>query len=116
MSNNTGNTILALLTGTAVGVGLGLLYAPQSGEKTRKQLKDEADHLKENLNRKYDETSSSLSDYAKSARKSIEERLEKTFSNASNKADDMLSNLENELAELKKKNAELQKELKSSKK
>jgi len=56
MANNTGNTILALLTGTAVGVGLGLLYAPQSGKKTRKQLRDESDHLQDNLNKKYKET------------------------------------------------------------
>ena len=37
---------------------------------------------------------------------------EKTFSNANTKADDMLSKLENELEELKKKNQELQKEIK----
>lgn len=112
MANNTGNTILALLTGTAVGVGLGLLYAPQSGEKTRKQLRDEADHLQDNLNRKYKETSSHLSEYAAEAKKNIEEKLEQTFSNVNNKADDMLNKLEDELSELRRKNAELQKELK----
>ncbi|MBZ9652863.1 YtxH domain-containing protein [Psychroflexus montanilacus] len=112
MANNTGNTILALLTGTAVGVGLGLLYAPQSGEKTRKQLKDEADHLQDNLNKKYKETSSQLNSFASEAKKSIEEKLEQTFSNVNNKADDMLNKLEGELGELRKKNAELQKELK----
>ncbi|MBZ9778501.1 YtxH domain-containing protein [Psychroflexus sp. CAK8W] len=112
MANNTGNTILALLTGTAVGVGLGLLYAPQSGEKTRKQLRDESDHLQDNLNKKYKETSSQLSEYAAEAKKNIEEKLEKTFSSVNNKADDMLAKLEGELGELKKKNADLQKELK----
>lgn len=112
MANNTGNTILALLTGTAVGVGLGLLYAPQSGEKTRKQLRDEADHLQDTLNKKYKETSTHLSDYADQAKKTIEEKLESTFSNVSNKADGMLAKLESELNELKQKNADLQKELK----
>lgn len=112
MANNTGNTILALLTGTAVGVGLGLLYAPQSGEKTRKQLKDEADHLQDNLNKKYKETSSQLNSFASEAKKNIEEKLEQTFSNVNNKADDMLNKLEGELGELRKKNEELQKELK----
>lgn len=112
MANNTGNTILALLTGTAVGVGLGLLYAPQSGDKTRKQLKDEAEHLQDSLNKKYLETSSQLNELAAQAKTKLEERLESTFSNANSKADDMLSKLETELAELKKKNEELQKEFK----
>ncbi|PKG43531.1 YtxH domain-containing protein [Psychroflexus sp. MES1-P1E] len=113
MGNKTGNTILALITGTALGVGLGLLYAPQSGKKTRKQLKDEADHLQENLNKKYKETSSHLSAFSEEAKKSIEEKLDKTFSNASTKADGMLSKLESELDQLKKKNSNLQKELKN---
>lgn len=112
MANNTGNTILALLTGTAVGVGLGLLYAPQSGEKTRKQLRDEADHLQDNLNKKYKETSSHLSDFASEAKRNLEDKLDKTFSNVNNKADEMLNKLEGELGELRKKNSELQKELK----
>ena len=46
MANNTGNTIIALATGITIGAGIGLLYAPQSGDKTRKQLKDEAAAIK----------------------------------------------------------------------
>lgn len=36
---NTGSTLLALITGAAIGAGVGLLYAPDSGEKTRKKFK-----------------------------------------------------------------------------
>lgn len=35
----------ALLAGLGVGVGLGVLFAPQSGEKTRKDLKKKMDEL-----------------------------------------------------------------------
>ncbi len=35
---NTGNTLLALVTGAAIGAAVGLLYAPDSGEKTRKKI------------------------------------------------------------------------------
>lgn len=35
---NTGNTLLALITGAAIGAGIGLLYAPESGEETRKNF------------------------------------------------------------------------------
>jgi len=54
-----------------------------------------------------------LSDFTAEAKKSIEEKLDKTFSNASTKADGMLSKLESELEQLKKKNSNLQKELKN---
>ena len=45
MANNTGTTILALLTGAAIGAGVGLLYAPDKGENTRKKLNKEAKNL-----------------------------------------------------------------------
>lgn len=35
-----------LLLGGLLGAGISLLYAPQSGEKTRKQLKEKADEAK----------------------------------------------------------------------
>jgi gas vesicle protein len=33
-------TIVTFLTGAAIGAGLALLFAPQSGEETRKKIKD----------------------------------------------------------------------------
>ncbi|HUU06219.1 MAG TPA: YtxH domain-containing protein [Patescibacteria group bacterium] len=41
MSNNTGSKMFfSFLTGTVIGAALALLFAPQSGEKTREQIKD----------------------------------------------------------------------------
>lgn len=41
MSENTGSKMFfSFLTGAAIGAGLALLFAPQSGKDTRKQLKD----------------------------------------------------------------------------
>lgn len=37
MSNNTGNVLTALLTGAVVGAGIGILYAPDKGKRTRKK-------------------------------------------------------------------------------
>ena len=36
-----------VLVGAAIGAGLGLLYAPQSGRKTRKELQRQALEMKE---------------------------------------------------------------------
>jgi gas vesicle protein len=107
---NTGSTLLALITGAAIGAGVGVLYAPGSGEETRKKIKKDAEKAQKDLNKKYKETSSNLTEKAKKARTDFETRLEETLSSASYKADDILSALESKLEELKKQNAKLQKE------
>ncbi len=40
-------TIFSFLVGGAVGAGLALLLAPQSGKKTRRQIRDIAEDLSE---------------------------------------------------------------------
>ena len=40
MSNNAGNTLVAVLTGVAIGAGIGILFAPEKGSKTRKKIKE----------------------------------------------------------------------------
>ncbi|MFV9483510.1 YtxH domain-containing protein [Christiangramia sp. OXR-203] len=107
---STGNTLLALITGAAIGAGVGLLYAPDSGDKTRKKLRDDAQNAQDRLNKKYNETSSNLSEKAKKARTDFEARLEETLSSASHKADDILSAMESKLEELRKQNSKLQKD------
>lgn len=39
-SNSTGSLVLAALGGAVVGAGLALLYAPQPGRKTRRDIMD----------------------------------------------------------------------------
>ncbi len=110
---NAGNTFLALITGAAIGAGLGLLYAPESGEKTRKKIKEDAHKAQERLNQKYQETTSNLNTKAKKAKLDFETRLEETLSSASYKADDILTAMETKLEELRKQNAKLHKEVKT---
>lgn len=107
---NTGNTLLALITGAAIGAGIGLLYAPDSGENTRKKLQKDAEDAQNKFNKRYKETSANLSDKAKKARMDFEHRLEETLSSASHKADDILAAMETKLEELRKQNAKLQKD------
>jgi gas vesicle protein len=46
MSDNTGSKMFfSFLTGAVVGAGLALLFAPQSGKETRKQIKDFSEKL-----------------------------------------------------------------------
>ena len=108
--SKTGNTILALITGAAIGAGLGLLYAPESGDKTRKKLSKSAKDAQKNLNKHIKETTESVSLSAKKAKKSFDEKLEDTLATASEKADDILVTMEKKLEDLRKKNAQLKKE------
>lgn len=39
--------LLALILGTALGAGLGLLLAPQSGRRTRRQIAEMAEDLRD---------------------------------------------------------------------
>lgn len=39
-TSNTSAVLLALLGGAVIGAGIALLYAPQSGRRTRQKLKD----------------------------------------------------------------------------
>ena len=43
MSGRNSESILALLAGAAIGVGLGILFAPDKGSKTRAKIKGNLD-------------------------------------------------------------------------
>lgn len=101
---------MALLAGAAIGAGIGLLYAPDSGEETRRRLGNNARKAQDNLNRRYRETSSTLGEKARHAKSNFESRLEETLSSASYKADEILASLETKLDELRKQNAKYQRE------
>ncbi|SFW66549.1 Gas vesicle protein [Sinomicrobium oceani] len=110
MSNKTGQTILALLTGAAIGAGVGILYAPDSGNNTRKKIKKNAKKTQKELEKQWKKTQAQLSDKAHVTREKFESRLEDTLSTMSYKADDILLALEEKLEDLRTKNAKFQKE------
>ncbi len=108
MASNTGQTIIALLTGAIIGAGLGILYAPDKGSETREKLGKEARRTKERLSKQLKETGQNLSEKAQFARMSFEEKLNETLSSASYKADEILLAMEDKLEALRKQNAKLQ--------
>jgi gas vesicle protein len=109
MSNTSGNSLLALLTGALIGAGIGILYAPDKGTKTREKIKDGFQDAKDDLKQKLDEVSEQLKSKLTHSKDNLEDSFEDMVSNVSHKTEDLISFLEQKLGELKEQNAKLQK-------
>ncbi len=109
MSNNTGNTLLALIAGAVIGVGAGILLAPEEGKKTRKRIKNSVNDATNELKKKVNELEKELRKNSAKAKGSIEEKIEDIVSKGSDKAEDVIVALEKKLADLKTANAKLKK-------
>lgn len=109
MSSKNGNSILAILAGAAIGVGLGILFAPDKGSKTREKLKDGFDDLKGEAKTKWDALEEDTKEKFSKTKDELIETVEDLLSSSSYKAEEAITFLEEKLAELKKQNAKLQK-------
>jgi len=110
MTNNTGNVLVAVLTGAIIGTGIGILYAPDKGTMTRKKIKKSVNHAKEDITERLSHAKEELTKTMKSKKEDFEHKLEDTISDMSYKADDIINTLERKLEDIKKKNAHLQKQ------
>lgn len=109
MSSDSGNVLLALLTGAAIGAGVGILYAPDKGIKTRNKIKKKAISAKAEIASRVSHATDELTKTANAKKQDFERKLEDTISTMSYKADDIILGLEKKLEDLRKKNAQLQK-------
>jgi gas vesicle protein len=95
-SGNSG-AVVALLTGLAVGAVLGVLFAPDSGKKTREKISDKASDLKDEAkdgltsakNRVVDEARSKANAVSKEFKDFKDTEIEKAKSGAKRAADDL---------------------------
>lgn len=115
MSKST-NTLIALAAGAAIGAAAGILYAPESGENTRKKIKKQAEQAQKELDEharkvyaQVAEKASQLTSSASELKGSVSDRIETALSSASYKADDAILALESKLEQLREQNAKLQK-------
>jgi gas vesicle protein len=109
MANDSGSVLLALLVGAAIGAGVGILYAPDEGSRTRQRIKDKAQEATDDLAQRMNNAREELTRSAEGQKAEFDKKLEETISKMSYKADDIIAGLEKKLEELRKKNAQLQK-------
>jgi gas vesicle protein len=60
---SSGSMFLSFLLGGAVGAGLALLLAPQSGSETRQKIRDIADDVKDKTGEYVDQTKNKITSY-----------------------------------------------------
>lgn len=105
MSNNTGSTLLALLTGAAIGAGIGILFAPDKGTNTRDKIKGGFDDKKGELKDKFDELSDKLKSKFSKSKLDLESSFDDLVANVDDKTSDVIATLERKLQELKRTNS-----------
>lgn len=103
------NGFTALFLGVAVGVGLGILFAPDKGSRTREKIKDGFDDLKDGVKNKYNSLEGQVLEKFSKSKDELKDTIQELLSNSSYKAEDAITFLEEKLAELKRQNAKLQK-------
>lgn len=79
MSSSNGKVFFGFLLGAAVGVAAGLLFAPTTGEETRKRLhekgKEYSDELAKQVDAKIDELKHYVSDRTEDAKSRIKKAM-----------------------------------------
>jgi len=63
-----GSFVMGLLTGTVLGAGLGMLFAPKSGSDLRNQLSEQAGNLRDTASEGYRRASEAAGDWADKGR------------------------------------------------
>ena len=106
--NNSTNTMLGILAGTAIGAVLGILFAPDKGVNTRRKIAEQAISTKDTIVEGATELKDRVVNVVVAKKESFEERIESAISDASYKVEDVIKALEKKLRELKAENKKLQ--------
>lgn len=84
-----GSGIGTFLIGAAIGAGIALLFAPQSGEETRADIKRRARNAKDSASRVAHDVTESVTDTFQDARRRVEEQIDTARTAIERKKDQM---------------------------
>lgn len=104
MAGKTG-TIVAVLAGAAIGAGLGILFAPDEGTKTRRKIKEGYGTKRDELKDKLSELTEQVKSRFGTSRADLESSLDHLVTSVEEKKDDIIATLERKLEQLKSESA-----------
>lgn len=107
--SDEGRAGLGLLIGAAIGVGIGLLFAPGKGKNTRKKIKGKVEATGHDVSDWLTHAKEDLAKTANDQKKAFDKKLDDSISTLSHEAEEIITSLESKLKAVKKKNAKLQK-------
>ena len=96
------NTLFGFAAGPAVGVGLGILFAQDKGENTRKKIKDSVRDTVDELKEQLESLTKSLRNKSSEIKGTLEERVDNLLSDTDYNSEDLIDLLEKKLASMKK--------------
>lgn len=98
----TGNTLVAILAGAAVGAVAGILIAPDQGEKTRKKIGKGFKTGADDFGSKFEELKNQIKGLVANKKEDFESSFNHLVNKAEGKSEDVIATLEKKLDELKK--------------
>ena len=78
---SVGRTILALTLGVAIGAGVGVLFAPDKGKRTRRKIKRGYDNYLDKITDKIEDLRMKEKELVKKARKMVDGKMHEMPSN-----------------------------------
>jgi len=97
-----GGFLIGLLTGTVLGAGLGILFAPKAGSELRDQLSEQAGTLANSASDNYRRATETASEWADRTRGAVEkaaDRGREMYDKAADKGRDILDKTKSAVAE-----------------
>lgn len=73
-NDHSGNTVMGFLLGGLIGAGFALLYAPTSGEETRRRIREQAEKAKLRTKEGYDASIEEIEERIEALKRSLQEK------------------------------------------
>lgn len=106
MSESPSNAVLTLLAGVAIGAGLGILFAPDSGRRTRQKIKEGIDAYSDELQQQLQELNRKVRTAAGEKQDHLQEAVDDLMAEAGENTEMLIAELEVRLAQLRSRLAQ----------
>ncbi len=96
----SGNFVCGLFLGAIIGSAVGILAAPESGEQTRKKIKDQTEDVLDGVNNQFKEYADTLKDQFATATDGLNEKMNQYKTQLENKIQEIQNEVNQDIADL----------------